>query len=485
MIRVHLHFLRLVFSCACTLCALPAGEPARAAQRPNVLFIATDDLRTNLGCYGDAAAVTPNMDRLARRGMLFERAYCQQALCNPSRSSLLTGRRPSELRVWDLTTHFRDNAPDALTLPQYFKQQGYFTQDVGKIFHNWKTKIQGDPDSWSVPAVLHFATHESDVALIDRGEVPPNLAKTRFTESRDVPDSAYFDGRVADLAIRALRACRERGTPFFLGVGFWKPHLPFNPPKKYWDLYRRGDIPPVAKPTAPTGAPRIALMNASSGRTDSPEEIAEVRHGYYAATSYLDAQLGKVLDELDRLGLAKTTVILLWSDHGFHLGEQGLWGKTSNYEVAARVPLIVVVPGMRHAGARTAALVELIDLFPTLVDLCGLPSVTGLAGTSLRPVLDDPEARVKTAAFTEAPRPPKLQGGRIDVMGYSLRDEHHRYTEWRELKTNRVIGRELYDHTQDPGETANVAEAAGKTAVIAALAERLAGQFPRGSHRAP
>lgn len=457
---------------------LAATVSAAPAPRLNVLFFAADDLRMNLGCYGDPVAKTPHLDQLARRGRLFERAYCQQALCNPSRASLLTGRRPDTLRVWNLPTHFRERIPDVVTLPQHFKQQGYFTQNVGKIFHNFRTKIHGDPGSWSVPAELHFASHGTDAAVVPGGIVPPNTAKSKSIEARDVPDEAYFDGRVAARAIEVLREISRRKEPFFLGVGFWKPHLPFNPPKRYWDLYRREEIPPARNPTAPAGAPRVALANANEGKGASAQEAAELRHGYYAATSYMDAQLGKVVAELDRLGLADSTVIVFWSDHGFHLGEQGMWGKTSNYENAAQVPLIIVAPRMTHAGAKSVAPVELIDLYPTLVDVCGLPPVAGLEGVSLRRILDDPSARVKPAAFTVAPRPANIQGGQSDTMGYSMRDVRYRYTEWREWSTGRVRATELYDHQSDPDETVNRAGQPDLAALQRSLAARLAAQFP-------
>lgn len=465
-----------LFGLGCAL-AVPA---AGAAARPNVLFIAADDLRMNLGCYGDPVAKTPNLDRLARRGVTFERAYCQQALCNPSRASVLTGLRPDTLRVWNLPIHFRETTPHAVTLPQHFMRQGYFTQNIGKIFHNYRTAIEGDPASWSVPAQLHFASHAADVALLDGGEAPPDTARARGVEARDVPDEAYFDGRVAAAAIRALRECHERGRPFFLGVGFWKPHTPFNAPKRYWDMYRREDIPAIPNPAPPKDAPAVAMMNANDGRPRVSEDIPEVRHGYYAATSYLDAQLGKVLDEAERLGLMENTVIVFWSDHGFHLGEQGLWGKTSNFENSARVPLIVVTPQAKRAGAKAPGPVELLDLYPTLVELCGLPPVAGLEGVSLRAVLDDPTARAKSAAYTQAPRPPKIQGGQSDTMGYSMRNERFRYTEWRAWDSGRVTDRELYDHHSDPAETVNRAGDVHLAEVVRELAARLARQFPPG-----
>jgi len=468
-----------IVSALAALLLLPPALPLAAADhRPNVLFFAADDLRMNVGCYGDPVAKTPNLDRLARQGLLFERAYCQQALCNPSRSSLLTGLRPDTLRLWDLTTHFRDTHPDVVTLPQYFKQQGYFTQNVGKIFHNWRTTLKGDPVSWSVPSVLHFATHASDVAIIDGGTPPPNLATVKGAEARDVPDEAYFDGRVATEAVKALRELSRRSEPFFLGVGFWKPHAPFNPPKRYWDLYRRADIPPLRHPAPPTGVPRIALHGAVEGLAGRPADAQELRHGYYAATSYMDAQLGKVLDELDRLGLAERTVIVFWSDNGFHIGEHGLWGKTTNFELDARVPLIVAYPMIKHAGRTSVALVELLDIYPTLVDLCGLPRRAGLEGLSLRPVLDDPDCTVKLAAFTQHPRP---ANGPVpgEAMGYSVRDVRFRYTEWREWSTGRVLATELYDHAVDPDEMRNVADAPPLEKFRETLAGVLKKQFPQ------
>ncbi|MBM3842864.1 MAG: sulfatase [Verrucomicrobia bacterium] len=463
----------LFLGSALTAAAASPGRP------PNVLFLASDDLRDNLGCLGDPVARTPHLDALARRGVLFERAYCQQALCNPSRASLLTGRRPDTLRVWNLPTHFRETLPDVVTLPQHFLRHGYFTRNIGKIFHNFRTRIQGDPASWSVPAELHFASHAADVAVLDGGTAPPNLAQAKGAEARDVPDEAYFDGRVAARAVEALRAASRRPEPFFLAVGFWKPHTPFNPPKRYWDLYRRGEIPPIRHPGPPRDTPAVALKGANELSPGTREAMAELRHGYYAATSYLDAQVGKVLAELDRLGLDGNTIVVFWSDHGFHLGEHGLWGKTSNRELDARVPLIITAPGVARAGSRTRSLAELLDLFPTLVDLCGLPTPAGLEGASLRPVLADPSARVKDAAFTQTPRPANIQGGRSEIMGYSLRDDRHRYTEWRAWSTGDLVEAELYDLAQDPGEDVNLAVEPARAPVLASLAARLARQFPR------
>jgi len=426
--------------------------------RPNVLFIAVDDLRVELGCYGNTPAITPHIDRLAKRGTLFLRAYCQQALCNPSRASLMTGRRPDTLRVWDLKTHFRDTHPDVVSLPQHFKNNGYHTQNIGKVFHNWRTVIKGDPASWSVPAVMHYATHGSDTPQV-KSEMPPNLVKTTRCECRDVADEAYFDGRIAELAIKALGELKEE--QFFLAVGFWKPHLPFNAPKRYWDMYDRQKLALPKNPEPPKDVPPIALHNGrellgTKGLELTSDEVLELRHGYYAAISYLDAQIGKVLSELNRLGLAENTIVVFWSDHGFHLGEHGLWCKTSNFELDARVPMIISIPNAKSPGSKTESLVELLDLYPTLVDFCGLPKATDLEGVSLRGVLDDPETSVKQAAFTQHPRP-AYYNNKPEVMGCSVRTDRFRYTEWRDFKSGKVVARELYDHQSDPRETRNIA----------------------------
>lgn len=453
---------------------------AAPQSRPNVLFIATDDLRTGVGCYGDPIAKTPNIDSLAARGVKFERAYIQQALCNPSRSSIMTGLRPDSLKVWDLNVHFRETVPDVITLPQYFRQNGYFTQNIGKIYHNWRTKIQGDPESWSVPAFMHFANHASDVPQIDGGTASENLSLVRGTERRDVPDEAYFDGRVAAASIEALSMLSRESQPFFLAVGFWKPHLPFNPPKRYWDLYREDDIPEISNPNPRAGVPSLAGHEAHEGMADTiqdPKAHRVLRHGYYAATSFVDAQIGKVLDALDKLGLADNTIVVLWSDHGFHLGEHGLWGKTSNYELDARVPLIIAGHGYAR-GASSKALVELLDLYPTLVDLCGLPQRTELQGQSLKPILVDPAQNVKAAAFTQHQRPAY---GRTpgEVMGYSMRTDRYRYTEWRDWKSGSVLGLELYDHQIDGTESVNLAGASNMISVQRDLAAQLGLQFAR------
>lgn len=478
--KTLLHLVLIVF-------ALTPAQPLLAAKPLNVLFIASDDLRNDLGCYGHPMVKTPNLDRLAKRGLLFNKAYCQQAVCNPSRASIMTGKRLDTLRVWDLPTHFRTHAPDVVTLPQHFMKQGYFTQNVGKIFHNWIHKVEGDPTSWSVPAQMHFANHGNDKPQI-QGELPPNLASDPKCECRDVPDEAYFDGRVAALAVAALQQRKAEGKPFFLAVGFWKPHSPFNAPKKYWDLYQRDQIAMPKNPEWPKDAPRIAwhdgrelLGSGSKARTITNENIREMRHGYLANISYMDAQVGKVLEALDQLELTDSTVIVFWSDHGYHIGEQTLFAKTSNFELDARVPLIIATPGMKSAGQKTESLAELMDLYPTLADVCSLPTPDATEGVSLVPILSDPSAIVREAALTQHPRPAyydREPNKAPTHMGYTIRTATHRYTEWRDWKTGRTTARELYDHLNDPDETVNLADKKDQSAIVEKHAEALNAMQP-------
>lgn len=458
-----------------------------ATDRFNVLFIAADDLRNDLGCYGHSLVKTPNLDQLAGRGLVFNNAYCQQAVCNPARASLMTGRRLDTLRIWNLSTHFRTQMPDVVTLPQYFKQHGYFTQNVGKIYHNWIHEIHGDPDSWSVPAELHFANHGSDKAQV-AGGLPASSTNSLKCECRDVPDEAYFDGRVAKLAIGALRERASTQEPFFLAVGFWKPHSPFNAPKKYWDLYQREQISLPTHPEWPLDAPQIAwhdsreiLGNSKSQTQPTPEWIRELRHGYLANISYMDAQVGKVLDELERLKLDRTTIIVFWSDHGYHLGEQSLFAKTSNFELDARVPLIISVPNMESAGKSTDSLAELLDLYPTLADLCQLPPPDGIEGVRLAPLLEDSKASARDFALTQHPRPAyydREPDQQPTHMGYSIRTQTHRYTEWRDWKTGLTTDRELYDHQSASDETRNLANDPQQRSAIEFHAKLLAEAQP-------
>ena len=474
---------------------------------PNILFIAVDDLRPELGCYGKTHVHSPNIDRLAGAGMVFDRAYCQQAVCSPSRSSVMTGSRPDTTRVWDLQTHFRAALPDVVTLGQHFKNHGYFVQGMGKIYHGG----YDDPPTWSVPwqnpKAVKYALAEN-VALDSRqfeGEPDDNSARQNATgnqqttqpargglagevrssrhdtrgpayECADVPDNTYTDGKVAELAVQTLREISRKPGPFFLAVGFIKPHLPFVAPKKYWDLYDPANIRLAPNVFRPKDAPEYAILPGGEMRTyhgipegSVPPDLArKLKHGYYAAISYTDAQIGKVLGELDRLNLRTNTVVVLWGDHGWKLGEHDAWCKHSNCENDANAPLILSTPGLKTAGQHTRALVEFVDIYPTLAELAGLPLPAHLEGVSLKPLLDDPQRPWKTAAFSQYPR--SQQGG---LMGYSMRTDRYRLTVWVAKKDHSIVDAvELYDHETDSQENTNIAGLPENAALLKELMEQ-------------
>lgn len=483
----------------CRLCSLPAvlllvavsaaadAPESKPSDKPNILFIAVDDLRPQLGCYGADWIKSPNIDRLAGKGMRFDRAYCQQAVCSPSRTSLLTGLRPDSTKVYDLETHFRDTVPDVVTLPQCFAQNGYVTTGMGKLYHGGLN----DEQSWSLPYKTPDPLGESyadaetraDIARRRkraseeglRGKRLGRMVRGPATERADVANEAYRDGRIAELAVRTLAELKEGGKPFFLGVGFVKPHLPFNAPARYWDLYDRDSVPLAANPFTPRGAPAIALSDWGELRNyaDMPkrgplseEDARRLVHGYAACTSYVDALIGRVIDALDDLGLAENTIVVLWGDHGWKLGEHAMWCKHTNYENDTRVTLIVHDPRAKAKGASTTALVEFVDVYPTLCELAGVELPEHLEGTSFAPLLNDPETPWKKAAFSQYPRG--------TVMGYSMRTDRHRYTLWVDRRNpQRVVARELYDHQTDPMENVNVSGDPDNTKLVARLEEQL------------
>jgi iduronate 2-sulfatase len=497
------------------------SEPARAgvpARRFNVLFLAVDDLRPELGCYGHRLAKTPVIDRLAGDGVRFDRAYCQEAICSPSRASLMTGMRPDSLGVVDNVTYFRDTTPDVVTLPQHFRSHGYETVYVGKIYHGGMVDKE---KSWSraarfgkryqppamrgyqLPKSREIIRRNTEQLTAKYGDVARRgLIQGPVTERADVPDNAYQDGITADAAVLTLRELK--GKPFFLAAGFLKPHLPFIAPKKYWDLYDPAEIRLADNPFKPEGAPSIGLHASFELRTRHgvpkagpiDDELARhLLHAYLACASYVDAQIGKILDELDRLGLRESTIIMLWGDHGWHSGEYGIWGKATNYEVGTRVPLIVCPPGGRAEPAASDALVELVDMYPTLCEMAGLPLPAHLEGRSFAPLIDDPDRPWKKAAFSQFPCPalrewaalPLSEGMRetffgplIDevetqlaresprysralyenhVMGYTMRTDRYRLVLWVDVRNPREkpIAAELYDHLADPRENVNLA----------------------------
>ena len=449
----------------------------------NVLFIAVDDLRPELGCYGVNEVHSPHIDELASEGVVFDRAYCQQSVCAPSRASVLTGCRPDTTGIYDLQTPVRSVMPDVVTLPEHFKNHGYTTRSIGKIYHH----RQDDPQGWSSePHVSQgdwqgrgYLTDEAIEQIERNDELLASQGSTRrglgpAFESADVPDDAYHDGKDADAAVQALKELKDE--KFFLAVGFHKPHLPFSAPTRYWDIYDPENLPRPANPDAPDGATQYSLTNFGElrGYTNIPsdgevtEDLArQLVHGYCACVSYMDAQVGRVLSELKRLGLEKDTTVLLWGDHGWKLGDHGSWCKHSNFEIDCRAPLIVRAPDRCEAGSHATGLSEFVDMYPTLCELSEIPVPDHCEGQSLAPVLDSPEREWKKAAISQYPR-----GG--GVMGYTLRTDSHRYTEWQDHQSGEIKERELYDHSSSHDEAANVAGAEGNSGTIDELSDMLA-----------
>lgn len=468
-----------------------------ASSRPNVLFIAVDDLRPELGCYGEPAVHSPNIDALAKSGVVFERAYCQLAVCNPSRVSIMTGLRPDSTKVWDLVTRFRDTIPDAVTLPQQFMKHGYHAVSYGKIFHNpWP-----DNDSWSEPhrwpeksslwstaARKRHAKYRDKMRADGRSEAKVARMRAEATEIVDTPDHEHVDGAIAEQALSALQRLAKQDKPFFLAAGFVRPHLPFVVPRKYWELYDRDDIPLAVNSFLPKDAPAFATNTMYELRdyfdfdgTPSPTEGSlteaqqrRLKHGYYASVSFIDSLVGRVLTELETLGMADNTVVVLWGDHGWKLGEHNSWCKQTNYEIDARVPLIIRAPGANANGQKSDALVELVDVYPTLCELAGLPVADHLEGRSVVPLLSKPDQSWKPAAFSQFRR----QDGNAPLMGYSMRTDRHRYIEWQDRRTRKVVATELYDHSVDPQENTNVAKAAENRQLLDELSRQLWATLP-------
>ena len=434
--------------------ACPARPAAAAADdpppRPNVLFLAVDDLRPELNCYGAERIHSPNIDRLAASGVRFERAYCMVPTCGASRAALFTGLRPTRDRFVNYLTWAERDAPDAVPLHTRLRQHGYRTRSLGKVLHHRDDHLAGwDERPWR-PRAGHYRLPEN-VALAARG----GKLRGPSTEAADVPDDAYADGQIARRAIDTLGELAGGEEPFFLAVGFLKPHLPFVAPQKYWDLYPPGSIHLPATYHRPENAPDAAIHDFGELRSYhgippkgpvSDEQALRLIRGYHACVSYTDAQIGKVLGELDRLGLAENTVVVLWGDHGWNLGEHTLWCKHACFETSMRIPLIVRAPGVTPASGVSDGLTETIDLYPTLCELTGTPTPDHLAGVSLVPRLADPSAPGKPHAV-----------GRY-VSGDTIRTDSHRFTEYTGAG-GKAYARMLYDHRVDPAEDRNVAGA--------------------------
>ena len=494
---------------------------SQTKQQPNILFIAIDDLKPDLGCYGFTAVKSPNIDKLANTATLFAANYCQQAVCAPTRASLLTGLRPDKTKVWDLKTLIRNMNPNIVTMPQYFKDNGYITAALGKVFDQRSVDKQHDKISWSIPykkentyvypaaygspAMGHYQSvtfkksmpASNSNTVLDEDDAK-NGKKLVSTECIDVPDDVYADGMTANEAIIDLKDFAKLGKPFFLAVGFHKPHLPFVAPQKYWDLYDRSKIE-LAKWQQPSiDGPEIAYHTSGELRNFSDiepigdgnllklsdDKQRELIHGYYACISYTDALVGKLMAALKASGLDKNTIVVLWGDHGWHLGDHSLWNKHSNFEQATKAPLIISTVGQTKKYTYKNP-TEFVDIFPTLCDLVGLKIPEGLDGVSLAAATAGSKAPVKEFSISQWPK--NLGNPDKATMGYTLRTSRYRYTEWvgQDFRSTKaynpaaVTATELYDYETDPNETHNLINNSKCTAIKKELAGKMHIYFKR------
>ena len=428
----------------------------------NVLFIAVDDLRPDLGCYGNEMIKSPNIDALASEGIVFTRAYCQQAICMASRASILTGMLPERRGLFKCGPVNR-SYPDHPKLDDLFRENGYQVKAYGKIYHHSNDHRKQFGDKWmgNNPRNQTHGRGYIDPASINR--IYDDAGRGPAFENPDVSDNAYFDGYQAEEVVLSLDEYSKTGDPFFLALGFKKPHLPFNAPKKYWDLYNRDELDLPAIQNLPDNYTEHTIYNFGElrnyngipkGENDLPHDLQKtLKHGYYACVSYIDAQLGKVLQKLEETGLDKNTIVVLWGDHGWKLGEHGMWCKHTNFELDTRVPLIIKVPGQEPA--RPQSFVELVDLYPTLADLCNLEIPRYVDGKSLVEVMKNPDKQRFKVAYSMFPHH-RNNDDKL-VIGYSVVNDRFRYIRWIHLDSGQIRGEELYDHSIDPGENENVA----------------------------
>lgn len=492
---------------------LPGCGSRKTKKRPNVLFIIVDDLRPELGCYGNTEIKTPHFDKFSKDAVVFTQTYCQAAACAPSRASAMTGMRPDSTRVWSLGEKFREINPDIVTMPQHFHKFGYHTVSMGKIFHNHMP----DPVSFDEPDLrpAEYMTPE----MIDRDpesfyydeELKKELAKVREErlkkkpnayaggwaygrswECSEAPDNAFYDGAQTGLALNKLNQLKQKDQPFYLALGYYRPHLPFVAPKKYWDLYDKDKLSLAKNPFLPKNSPVMAMNSAYEltacydlewvkhpSVSKLPEETARLlKHGYYASVSYIDACFGRLMDGLKKSGLYENTIIVIWGDHGWKLGEHGSWCKQTNYNIDTRVPLLIRVPGNQSNGKDCHQLTELVDLFPTLCDLAGIDIPGYMEGVSLEPLLKDPGQELKSAVFSQYVRRPKNTPDRKRYMGYSMVTSKYHYVEWyhwdNAAKTaGDLAAVELYDRRMDPEENINVADLPENSGVVRGLSKQL------------
>ena len=506
-------FYSLTLLILCSVCCTQQSTTT-TKKNPNVLFISIDDLRPTLGVYGDKTAITPHIDQLASEGTTFRQTFTQAAVCAPSRASLMTGVRPDSTRVWHLGNKFREINPAAVTMPQHFAEHGYHTVNLGKIFHNYMP----DSISWHEPDLrparykrkdwlkrdgetfyISDAVHKSQV--IKRDSLL-KLRPVRYAdgwntgpawEAAEVHDTMYYDGAQNELTKKTLTRLASMDKPFYMGLGYFRPHLPFTAPKKYWDLYDRDKIPVANNPSVPTKAPNHTMNSMYElrhydgfGHIGHPQsayrmnaDTAKIlKHGYYASVSYVDQLLGDVVAHLKELDIYENTIIILWGDHGWKLGEHNSFGKMTNYNIDLEVPMIIRYPGQKNPGAQTFALTELIDMFPSLCEIAGIETPDYMQGTSFVPLINNPKQEWKSAAFSQFHRRPRhaADGGRY--MGYSINTPEHHYIEWYlwNPKTGlrgELQNKELYDRKADPTETTNIANQENNQELVARLSQQL------------
>ncbi len=465
------------------------SQESSGNPKMNILFIAVDDLRTELNCYGESLMKTPNIDRLAGEGLLFQRAYCQQAICMPSRASILSGVRPEYHKLYS-GDPLEKLAPDIVTMNELFAGNGYHVEAIGKVYHYESDHLKQFGDRWHDPTENYegrgYITEEAIAELAANNKFNPGKKeKGPAYEMADVPDNHYIDGANTDYAISRLRALKEKNQPFFMALGFHRPHLPWCAPKKYWDMYPIEEVSLSPAPDYPTNLTPYSLTNwgelrgyfgIPQGEDQIPDELAiQLRRAYYASVSYVDAQLGRVMEVLKEYGLKENTIIVLWGDHGYKLGDHHAWSKHTNFEIDARVPLIISVPNMANPGWQTYSFAELVDLYPTLCDLAGIDQPEHLQGESLVPVIENPQVQIKDAAYSIFPRNRTKE--EETITGFSIRTQQFRYTEWIHIASGLMLASELYDHKIDSLENFNVTGAKSNASTVRILSEKIHEKF--------
>ena len=501
--------------CALFIIMFMSCDSTQKSQvKPNVLFISIDDLRPSLGVYGDEIVHSPNIDKIASEGITFMEAFSQSAVCAPSRASLMTGVRPDSTRVWHLGDKFREINPAAVTMPQHFSKNGYYTVNLGKIFHNYMP----DSISWDEPDLrpaqykkkewlgrdgetfyIDPAVHESQA--IKRDSLL-KLRPVRYAdgwntgpawEAADVHDTMYYDGALNKLTMQTLTRIAKMDQPFYMGLGYFRPHLPFTAPKKYWELYDPETIPLAPNADLTAKAP-LYTMNSmyelrhydgfrhiahpTEGKQFGMDTIRTLRQGYYASVSYIDALIGELVQHMKDIGIYDNTIIVIWGDHGYKLGDHNSWGKMTNYNIDLKVPIIIRTPDQQNQGVKTEAITELVDLFPTVCELAGVAVPSYMQGTSMVPLMEDPQRDWKSAAFSQFHRRPKVSADGKRYMGYSINTYNHHYVEWytwnhKKGLRGKKVDVELYDRSADPHEFVNIAAHEDMKGIVAQLSLQL------------